>query len=440
MKLIHLFSHFLASRLVAVLLLLATAGHAQSLYFPPNTGSQWDTLSATQLGWCTAEIPGLYTYLENSNTKAFLVLKDGKIVLEKYFGQFTSDSSWYWASAGKCLTAVLVGIAQAEGLLHINDTVSTYLGNEWTSAPANKEQMIRVRDQLSMTTGLSDLVPQSACTDDTCLLYLADAGTRWAYHNAPYTLLDGVLRAATAVSPNIYIQQKLRPTTGFTGLYLPNGFNQVFFSTPRMMARFGLLCLSDGKWGNNIVLSDTTFLDQMKQPSQALNPSYGYLWWLNGQPSFRLPLTQLSFTGPLFPNAPMDMYSALGKDGQIINLVPSEQLVVIRMGNAPGTGFVPVSYNDTIWQLLNEVICAVTSSAPEIASRPAVVYPNPFQDYLRLKALPAKAIVRVRNAQGQLVMQCEAAEQISTAHLIAGMYMLEIESEGRLQCMKLLKR
>ena len=74
---------------------------AQSLYFPPLTGNAWDTVSPSSLGWCVNNIDTLYNFLQQENTKGFLVLKDGKIVLEKYFGTFTQDSLWYWASAGK---------------------------------------------------------------------------------------------------------------------------------------------------------------------------------------------------------------------------------------------------------------------------------------------------------------------------------------------------
>ena len=128
--------------------------------------------------------------------------------MKKYYGTFTQDSVWYWASAGKTLTGFTVGIAQQEGLLSINDQSSQYLGNGWTSCPAAKEALITVKNQLAMTSGLDDDVADPHCTIDTCLQYLADAGTRWAYHNGPYTRLDGVIEAATGQSLNAYITQK----------------------------------------------------------------------------------------------------------------------------------------------------------------------------------------------------------------------------------------
>ncbi|MFN6037147.1 MAG: serine hydrolase, partial [Bacteroidota bacterium] len=92
---------------------------SQQLYFPPTTGSNWDTLSSQNLGWCQNKIDSLYNFLDTSNTKAFILLKDGKIVMEKYFGNHTANTLWYWASAGKSLTSFMVGIAQQEGYLSI---------------------------------------------------------------------------------------------------------------------------------------------------------------------------------------------------------------------------------------------------------------------------------------------------------------------------------
>ena len=189
--------------LLPILLFLAgfyQSSVAQSLYFPPlNSAAGWDTISPASFGWCADEIEALYDYLEQQDTKGFIVLKDGKIVLEKYFGNFTQDSLWYWASAGKTLTAFLVGKAQEESLLSLTDPTSAYLGAGWTTCTPEQEEKITIWNQLTMTSGLDDGVPENHCTLDTCLNYLADAGTRWAYHNAPYTLLDDVKQHCTLI-------------------------------------------------------------------------------------------------------------------------------------------------------------------------------------------------------------------------------------------------
>ena len=147
--------------------------HAQNLYFPPLTGNAWDTIAPVQLGWCPNKIDTLLQFLEDENTKAFLVLKDGKIVIEQYYDNFTANSLWYWASAGKSLTAFLTGLAQEQNYLSISDTTSTYLGTGWTSCTPAQEEKITIRNQLTMTSGLDDGYSNSDCTDDTCLFYLA---------------------------------------------------------------------------------------------------------------------------------------------------------------------------------------------------------------------------------------------------------------------------
>ena len=182
--------------LLSVVLSVSTVG--QGLYFPPIVGSTWDTLAPSSLGYCNNRIDSLNQYLDHINTKAFILLKDGKIVLEQYFDGFTKVRTWYLASAGKTMTAYLVGIAQQEGLLSINDTSSRYLGTGWSNLTPAQEADLTIWHQLTMTTGLDDGVANVDCTLDTCLEYLAPAGTRWAYHNAPYTLLTSVIEQASA--------------------------------------------------------------------------------------------------------------------------------------------------------------------------------------------------------------------------------------------------
>lgn len=93
--------------------------NAQS-YFPPNNSSNWHSISPSSQDYCQANVDILYDYLDANNTKAFILLKDGKIVLENYFNEHTDTSNWYWASAGKTIIALLTGIAQKDGLLDIN--------------------------------------------------------------------------------------------------------------------------------------------------------------------------------------------------------------------------------------------------------------------------------------------------------------------------------
>lgn len=327
------------------------------MYFPPVSGTEWQTKTAASLGWNETLLNDLDAYLQLKNTKAFIILQNGKIVKEKYFGSFTTDSLWYWASAGKTLTAFLTGLAQEEGAVNISNRTSVYLGTGWTSAPLAKENLITVRHQLTMTTGLDDAVPDDDCWSPSCLIYKADAGTRWAYHNAAYTLLYKVIESASGQNYNTYFNTKIRSRIGMNGAWVNSGFNNIYYSNARSMARFGLLVLNRGKWDQTTIMTDSNYLNSMVNTSQSINPSYGYLWWLNGKPQHMLPQTQFVFTGFLTPNAPADMFAALGKNDQKIYVVPSKKLVVIRMGDSAGNVQLALSsFDNELWGKLKAII------------------------------------------------------------------------------------
>lgn len=333
------------------------------VYFPPENGSQWETTSPENLGWHSQYLPELYRLLSENGTRAFLILKDGKIVVEKYYGKnipgtnsFDQNSVWYWASAGKTLTAFMVGKAREDGFLDIRSKTSNYLGAGWTSLAGQQESKITVRHQLTMTTGLDDQVPNSHGTAPKDLVFKADAGTRWAYHNGPYTLLEQVVAKSTGQDFDAYFNRELRDQIGMDGFWQWLDSDHVYFSTARSMARFGLLILNKGVWRDRPIMKDNTYFTDMLTASQSLNKSYGYLWWLNGRESFMLPESQLVFSGSYAPNAPVDMVAGIGKNGQYVCVIPSLNLVMVRMGENPESVPVPFLFLDDIWEKLRMII------------------------------------------------------------------------------------
>ena len=331
-------------------------------YFPPTNSNDWTTLQPDEIGWNVVKLSELYDFHEENGTRAFIILKDGKIVVEQYWGNnfqgssFNRDSYWYWASAGKTVISFLIGIAQEEGLLNIEDKSSDYLGKGWTSLPPEQESLISIRHQLTMTTGLNYEVEDLNCTTPNCLTYKTDAGDQWYYHNAPYLLLKDVITQASGIDYNAYTEQKLENRIGMTGEWLQGQNLEVYWSSARDMARFGLLILNQGVWDNQSILSDQTYFQDMSSTSQDLNPSYGYLFWLNGKSAIIYPGFERSFTQPLAPEAPSDLYAAIGKNGQFINIIPSENMVVIRMGEAPSESLVPISFHNEMWKIMNQLI------------------------------------------------------------------------------------
>lgn len=79
---------------------------AVDLYFPPLTGNTWETITASSLDLDETKIEQLYDFLEEVKSK--VVLKDVRILVEKYFGSFTNDNIWYWAFAEKLLQQCLL--------------------------------------------------------------------------------------------------------------------------------------------------------------------------------------------------------------------------------------------------------------------------------------------------------------------------------------------
>lgn len=328
--------------------------HNESMYFPSNTDTSWETTSMNSLGWNESAVQPLKDYLIQKHTKSFMILVNGRIVMEEYFNGHTQSSSWQWNSAGKTLVTATTGIAQQEGLLDINNKVSRYLGTGWTSEPTAKEDLITPRHLLTMTSGINDA---NNLVITSNLTYLADAGTRWSYHNVFQKLMD-VVAAASKQEFESYFNTKLKNKIGMEGYWNYGLIFKIYHSNTRSMARFGLLALNKGKWGNEQILNETFFSESINT-SQNINPSYGYLWWLNGKTSFMLPGGQTVYHGSLVPNAPEDMYAAMGAQDQRIYVIPDKNMVIIRMGDASepaNPDFALSGFDDDLWQKIRDVI------------------------------------------------------------------------------------
>ncbi|HNB30706.1 MAG TPA: serine hydrolase [Saprospiraceae bacterium] len=416
---------------IVTLVLFQRISYAQTLlYFPPvNNNLPWDTISPSSLGWCEEKIPDLLRFLEGENSKALIVLKDGRIAIEKYFGSFTKDSLWYWASAGKTLTSFLVGKAQEEKFLSITQPSSDFLGKGWTTCTPQQESAITIRHQITMTSGLDDGVTDNHCTSPSCLLFKAAAGTRWAYHNAPYTFLGKGIENSTGMNINTYTQGRLRTSTGITGLWLTVDEDNVFFSKARSMARFGVLIRNHCVWNLDTLLHDTAYVRQMTNTSQGLNESYGYLWWLNGKSSYMLPTTQFVFKGSYAPAAPADMYSALGKNGQILSISPLKGIIIVRMGdqpNSPASEVATVLCNQ-IWSYLNDIMCAPNDVEDHPLQLDYNIFPNPACQFINVEGkngVPSQ--LRLVDLNGRAWAKARACSGLNVNGVPQGVYILEI--------------
>lgn len=415
----------------------ALSGQQSDYYFPSD--NEWATLEAEDLGWCTDSIEALLTELEEYQSKAFILLKDGKIVIESYFDNFTADDSWLWFSAGKSLTAFLVGLAQEEAFLNIEESSNSYLGTGWSNMEADQEDAVTVFHHLSMSTGLDYTVDDPFCTDTPCLSFLNPPGSHWYYHNAPYSLLRKVLENATGQNINNYTFRHMHQKIGMDGLWVRSGFNNFFTSTPRSMARFGLLMLAGGNWDGDSIMRDSDYFELMTRPSTEQNPSYGLLWWLNGQEKHKVPGTDEEFEGSINPDGADEMYCAIGAGGQILCVDPSQDIVFVRMGLSSNSELVPVDILKSITNKLNDVICnnstSISDALPE--ERPQIiVYPNPSCDEpVNIRFNDDEVYYYfLKNLEGRTILETKFTRQayINPGYFeSSGMYILSVYKDNK---------
>lgn len=421
------------------LLGLAYFAQAQEYYYPPLQGNSWETISNTELGWCDEKVDSLLQFLEERDTKAFILLKNGRMALEQYYGTYTQDSLWYWASAGKSLMGVMMGLTQEDGLLDIEEPISNYLGEGWTSCTAEEENNILIRHQISMASGLDDSLEETGsinnCFDPECFVCIAAPETRWAYHNSAYRLSQDVMETATGFDKTLYTRTRLGNRIGMAGFW----FNYIYFSTARDMARFGHLILSEGSWDGDQVMADQAYYQAMISPSQEQNKAYGYLWWLNGQESYQLPGLQFTFSGSLIPNAPDDMFAALGRDDQKIYVVPSLDMVVVRQGLAAG-GVNPAlsSFDNLLWEKIMNLDC-LTAVEEVSTHREVWLSPNPTQDVLRVNGLEGRIQLRLYDLHGQMLQQI-AGNEMNISEQPTGVYVLQAQSGRESLVFKVFKK
>lgn len=288
-----------------------------------------------------------------------------------------------------------------------------------------------------MTSGLNENPPAPCTNEDSakaCLTFSVNAGTYWAYHTGAYKQLQAVISKASGLTynglTNAWVESKIGMSSGFW-------YNGVFYSKARDMARFGLLNLNKGIWLNDTVLKDSSYFKNMVNTSQNFNLSYGYLWWLNGKASSRLPGVNFNFPGPLIPNAPSDMFCALGKNDQKIYVAPSQGLVVIRQGNSAGTSHLALSaFDNVIWDYINKLNCSNIGLPERDQMENLVIAPNPTEGVLRIvDGFPVQEIASVRLYTGignevALSEQRQNEQEWLLTHLPPGVYYLEIEMKS----------
>ena len=309
----------------------------------------------------------LYDYLLENNTSSFLVSEKGKIVIDQEFevqktakpksimffnllqhGFVQNRSQEDVASIQKSLVSILVGIAQQKRLLDIDNSVTSYIGR-WTLLEEEKENLITVKNLLSMTSGL-----------DADFNYLSQPDSQWLYNSRAYSQLFYVLEKTSGLQINdlssqwLFRELKMEETfwkerkKGLMG-FPKDSAKYGLVTTAKDLLKFGEFILNGGEIGTNHIISDIDFFDDSFLKSQNLNEAYGYLWWLNNSTSFMTWDKDLS-SGNLFPKAPKETILALGAGNRVLAIVPSKEMVLVRLGSFPNDP----NFNNNLWEYIQK--------------------------------------------------------------------------------------
>ena len=274
-------------------------------------------------------------------TRAIVVVQGGRIVAERYAAGFGDQSRLAGWSMTKSVLSALIGLLVADGRLSLRDQ---NLLPAWR--PPDPRAQITLEDLLRMRSGLrfsevytdlsSDVVEMLFNQSDAAAYassrpLSAPPGTVWSYSSGTSNILSAIARRV--------VGEEDYPGWPYRSLFAPIGMSSALLepdsagtfvgssfmlATARDWARFGQLYLQDGTWdGRRILPPGWVQWSKTSTPQSA--GMYGAHWWLRLQP-------ELGGATSAAARLPEDAFFALGHEGQTLTIIPSLQLVVVRLG------------------------------------------------------------------------------------------------------------
>lgn len=289
-------------------------------------------------------------------TRALLVYHKDTLVREEYVDGFDKDTRILGWSMNKSFINALIGILVHNDKLDIADA---NLFQEWEN---DDRKNISIDDLLKMSSGLDWDEDYTSKSDATSLLFEeydcskfavnqpleAEPGDYWEYSSGTSNILSLVIRNQFE-SDEAYLRfpydslfskigmNSIVLDTDQSGNYILSSYG---YATPRDWAKFGLLYLNQGKAPNGEQILPESWIDYARTPAEkSPDKIYGAHFWLNA--------------GGAYPDVPRDMYSCNGFQGQFIYIIPSKDLVVVRMGLSEGEQY---DKNGVLKHISNSVI------------------------------------------------------------------------------------
>lgn len=275
---------------------------------------------------------GLY-----GNIHSLLIYQNDQLLAEEYFGGYDADSIHFQYSVTKSVASLLVGIAIDKGLLSSTSEKLYQLFPEYEGQIANWSSLkgdMTVKDVLTMSAGFQWDEWTYTYTDtrndanklirsNDLMKYVLDLpmaftpGTRFTYNSGCSMLLSGIVENTTGMTTEAFARENLFYKLGIEEWDWEQGNDQKFNTgwglhlRPKDMLKIGRLVLDNGKWNGEQIVS----AEWLKASSTNHIANYGFQWWLSG-----------------------NFFSARGWGGQVIGIVPEQNLVVVTTAGDFGGG------------------------------------------------------------------------------------------------------
>jgi CubicO group peptidase (beta-lactamase class C family) len=268
------------------------------------------------------------------NTRAVVVVHDGELVAERYGEGFDAETRLLGWSMAKSVANAIIGRLVEAGELGLDDD---RLLPEWED---DERSAITLTHLLRMTDGLEFEEVYEPDTDATRMLFrpgdkggyaadkpLADEpGTAWSYSSGTTNILCDLAHEAADAGPELARDLVFEPLGMSSAVMEPDvsgGLvcSSFLYATARDWARFGQWFLQDGVWEGERLLPED-WVTFSTTPVEVATTPYGAQWWLNAGPDGERRM----------PSVPADAYWASGNEGQHVVVVPSSDLVLVRLG------------------------------------------------------------------------------------------------------------
>ena len=351
----------------------ATEGKPQPALLPDIAGPSLVAAATPQLGAALDRAFAEPDQPPFRRTKAVIVVRDGRIVAERYAEGYGIDTPILGFSATKSVISALIGILVREGKLVLDQPAPVAA---WQAAGDPRhaitlDHLLRHTAGLALGSSLSaslgaalEPVNRMKFMESDMAAYAESIeletppGSAWNYHDGNTIILSHLIRNAAGgrVSDVLrFARQELfgplgmrKATLEFDAAGTPEGSSQML-ATARDWARFGMLYLNDGVVGGKRILPEG-WVNYSASPTPNAWVGYGAGFWTNRGDSY----------GALYRSEhgwPRDAFFAKGTIGQYVIVVPSERLVIVRLGTSPNW---PPEV-DGVFQLVSDVVAATGS-------------------------------------------------------------------------------